>query len=183
MRRWLQFAFLAVAAVVVAELLVRDRESAPAASAPQDVAALTAPPAPELSLRTLAGSAVDLKGLRGKVVVVNFWATWCSPCREELPELAEVWRSRHDRCFELLGVAGLSGRQDVERMSSGIPYPVLFDEHADAVDAWSVRAFPRTFLLDTEGRVRQVFRGAIRKEELAGAVDPLLPRTCPGRSG
>ena len=183
MSRWIQLAFLAVAAVVVAELLVQDREPAPSTSASQDVAALTAPPAPELSLKTLAGAPVDLKGLRGKVVVVNFWATWCVPCREELPELAEVWRSRHDRCFELLGVAGLSGREDVEHMSRSIPYPVLFDEHADAVDAWSVHAFPNTFLLDTEGRVRQVFRGAVRKEELARAVDPLLPRTCPGRSG
>ncbi len=116
-------------------------------------------------------------------MAVNFWATWCGPCQKEMPELAEVWRARHDRCFELLGVAGDSARRDTEQMAKAIPYPVLFDEDGAAIDAWSVRAFPRTFVLDTQGRVRQVFRGAISKDELAQAVDPLLPRTCPGRSG
>ncbi len=183
MKRWLQLALLAVTAVVVAEILVRDREPAPKAPAAQDVAALTAPAAPDLALQTMSGQRVDLKDLRGKVVAVNFWATWCGPCRQEMPELAEVWRSRHDHCFEILGVAGDSGRQDTEQMAKGIPYPVLFDGDGAAIDAWSVRSFPRTFVLDTQGRVRQVFRGMIGKDELAQAVDPLLPRSCPGRSG
>jgi cytochrome c biogenesis protein CcmG/thiol:disulfide interchange protein DsbE len=187
MKRWLQLAFVAVAAVVVAEILVRDREPPPASPPPQDVAALTAPPAPDLSLKAMDGTPFDLRDLRGKVVAVNFWATWCGPCRQEMPELAEVWRARHDRCFELLGVAGASGREDTVQMAKAIPYPVLFDGDGAAVDAWSVRSFPRTFVLDTEGRVRQVFRGMIGKDELAQAVDPLLPRTCtsprPGRSG
>jgi len=185
MNRWLQLAFLAVVAVVVAEILVRghDREPVSAAPSAQDVAALTAPPAPELSLETLGGVRIDLKDLRGKVVAVNFWATWCTPCRQETPEPAEVGRAPHDRCFELLGVAGDSGRDDTAQMAKAIPYPVLLDEDGAAVDAWSVRAFPRTFVLDAQGRIRQVFRGLIHKEELAQAVDPLLPRSCPGRSG
>lgn len=183
MSRWLQIAFLALAAVVVAELVVRDREAPPAAPPAQDVAGLTAPEAPELVLKTLGGAPVDLKDLRGKVVAVNFWATWCGPCRVEIPDLSEVWRSRHDRCFELLGVAGDSGRADTEKMASSIPYPVLFDEDGKAIDTWSVQSFPRTFVLDTQGRVRRVFRGMIGKDELARAVDPLLPRSCPGRSG
>ncbi len=185
MKRWLQLVFLALVAVVVAEILVRDRAPAPAPAAPpgQDVAALTAPMAPDLSLKTMDGKQVNLKDLRGKVVAVNFWATWCPPCRKEMPELAQVWRERQGHCFELLGVAGDSARRDLEQMAKGIPYPVLFDEDGKAIDAWSVGSFPRTFVLDTEGRVRQVFRGMIDKDELAQAVDPLLPRTCPGRNG
>jgi cytochrome c biogenesis protein CcmG/thiol:disulfide interchange protein DsbE len=184
MNRWTQLALVAVLAVVVAEVLVRgrDRES-PVVPPAQDVGALTAPQAPELALKTMAGAPVDLRSLRGKVVAVNFWATWCAPCRAEMPELAEVWRSRHDHCFELLGVAGMSGREDAERMAKTIPYPVLFDENGAAVDAWSVGSIPRTFVLDTQGRVRKVFRGMIDRDELAQTVDPLLPRSCPARSG
>lgn len=181
-KRWVQLAFLAVAALVVAEIVVRDGEREPPPASP-DVAALTAPAAPDLTLQTLTGSRLDLKDLRGKVVAVNFWATWCPPCRKEMPELAEVWRALHGRCFELLGVAGQSGREDIEQMAKSIPYPVLVDEDGRAIDAWSVRSLPRTFVLDTQGRVRRVFRGMIGKDELAQAVDPLLPRACPGQNG
>jgi len=183
MNRWAQLALVAVLAVVVAEVLVRDREPSPASPPAQDVAALTAPAAPELTLKTMAGAPVDLKELRGKVVAVNFWAPWCGPCLAEMPELAEVWRTRHDHCFELLGVAGMSGREDTEQVARNIPYPVLFDESGVAVDAWGVGSIPRTFVLDTQGRVRKVFRGTIDKEELSQTVDPLLPRSCPARSG
>jgi cytochrome c biogenesis protein CcmG/thiol:disulfide interchange protein DsbE len=181
MNRWLQLAVLAVAAVVVAELILRDRE--PPAAPPRPGAAVRAPAAPELSLRGLDGKPVDLKDYRGKVVAVNFWATWCGPCVEEMPDLAELWRARHGSCFEVLGVAGMSNRHDTEKMARSIPYPVLFDEDGAAIDAWSVTSFPRTFVLDPEGRVRQVFRGMIDRKQLAQAVEPLLPSSCPGQSG
>jgi len=183
MTRWLQLAFLAIAAVVVGEVLLRDREPPPAPPPQGPGAVVRAPPAPELSLKGLDGKPIDLKDYRGKVVAVNFWATWCGPCVAEMPELAQLWRERHQGCFELLGVAGMSDRKDAEEMARSIPYPVLFDEDGEAVSAWSVQSFPRTFLLDTEGRVRQVFRGMIDRQRLAQAVEPLLPRTCPGRSG
>jgi cytochrome c biogenesis protein CcmG/thiol:disulfide interchange protein DsbE len=178
MRRWLQLGFLAILTVVVLEVLLRDREPPAAPAGPKP------PLAPELSLATLDGKPVDLRSYRGKVVAVNFWASWCGPCRQEIPELAQLWKERHQGCFELLGVAGMSDRHDIEQMARDIPYPVLFDPDGLAVDAWQVRAFPRTFVLDPEGRVRQVFRGRIDGRELAQAVDPLIPRSCAeGRNG
>ncbi len=177
MSRWLKLAFLAVAAVVVAQLVVRDRQ--PPSKLDDSIAAAAAPEAPELRLATLAGEQVDLEALRGRVVAVNFWATWCAPCRTEIPELAELWRANHDRCFELLGIAGASARADTEQAARDIPYPVLFDADGEAVDAWDVRGFPRTYVVDPAGRVRKAFSGAVTREALAQAIEPLLPSSCP----
>jgi cytochrome c biogenesis protein CcmG/thiol:disulfide interchange protein DsbE len=138
-------------------------------------------PAPPLSLPALDGRVVDLAALRGKVVAVNFWATWCAPCQRELPELAAAWVANRDRCFELLGVVEESARDDVEALAGRIPYPVLIDPRAEAAAAWKVAGYPRTYLLDPEGRVRKIFEGALRRDELEAAVARLRPASCPGR--
>jgi cytochrome c biogenesis protein CcmG/thiol:disulfide interchange protein DsbE len=169
MNRWTKLALIVVAAVVAGQLLVG--RSSPPVPAGED--------APPLALPDLRGTTVDLARLRGKVVAVNFWATWCPPCREELPELAEVWTEHRGRCFELLGVAEESAREDVARLAPAIPYPVLLDERAEALSAWRVAGYPRTYLLDAEGKVRRVFDGALRKRQLEEAIRPLLPATCP----
>jgi cytochrome c biogenesis protein CcmG, thiol:disulfide interchange protein DsbE len=171
MRNGLKLILLVVVAVVVTQLLVRTRSGGGSPKADH--------PAPALALTDLGGRPVDLSRLRGKVVAVNFWASWCGPCREELPELAEFWRAYSGQCFELLGVAEQSGHADVLAASRGIPYPVLLDARADYLEPWGVNGFPVTFVIDPEGKVRKVFRGGIAKEDLAAVVDPLLPATCP----
>lgn len=172
MNRWVKLALVAVAAVVAAQLLVRDAGPALA----------TGKPAPPLALPDLEGRQVDLAELKGKVVAVNFWASWCGPCQMEIPELAEVWKANKHRCFELLGVAEESGRGDVLRLAPAIPYPILMDERAEALQPWSVQGYPRTYLVDTEGNVRRVFVGALGRRQLEQAIEPLLPATCPASS-
>ena len=169
MTRWLKIALLVVTAVVVTQLLVQ-RGAAPRPSGEK---------APPLALTDLTGRRLDVGALRGKVVAVNFWATWCPPCREELPGLAELWTEQHGRCFEMLGVAEESAREDVARMASAIPYPVLLDERAVAVGPWRVEGYPVTYLVDAEGKVRQVFTGGVEKRDLEAAIRPLLPASCP----
>lgn len=168
MNSWAKLAVLAVAAVVVTQLLVQ--RSSPGLD--------EGAPAPGLSLPALDGRRVDLASLRGKVVAVNFWASWCGPCLTEIPELAQVWTEHRGRCFELLGVAEESAREDVLRMAQGIPYPILMDERAEALAPWGVQGYPRTVLVDAEGKVRKVFQGALSKRTLEAAIRPLLPASC-----
>jgi cytochrome c biogenesis protein CcmG/thiol:disulfide interchange protein DsbE len=169
MNRWIKLAGLVVATVVVTQLLVQ-RAAPPRATGDR---------APPLALADLSGRAVDVAKLRGKVVAVNFWATWCQPCREELPELSAFWTEHRGRCFELVGVAEESAREDVARMAASIPYPVVLDERAEALSPWGVSGYPVTYVLDPEGNVRQVFTGGVSRRQLEEAVRPLLPATCP----
>lgn len=169
MTRWLKLALLVVTAVVVTQLLVQR-------GAPSRAPGEKAPP---LALADLSGREIDVSRLRGKVVAVNFWATWCPPCRQEIPELAQFWTEHRGRCFELVGVAEESAREDVARMAASMPYPVVVDERAEALAPWGVQGYPVTFVLDTEGQVRNVFTGGVSRQELEQAVRPLLPATCP----
>ncbi len=177
MKAWLKLAVLAAVAAIAATFLVRH---------PSGDFELGGQ-APPLALPDLAGRRVDLAGLKGRVVALNFWATWCGPCLMEIPELAEVWRqSRQDgRCFELLGVAEESGSRDQvasEAEKLAIPYPILLDTDGSVAETFQVPSYPRTYLIDAEGKVRRVFEGAIRRRTLEDALRPLLataPASCP----
>jgi cytochrome c biogenesis protein CcmG/thiol:disulfide interchange protein DsbE len=170
-RSWTKLALLVLLAVVVGQVLVRGGQP------PLEPGT----PAPPLALPGLDGQPVDLAAYRGKVVAVNFWASWCAPCLRELPALAATWAANKDRCFELLGVAEESAREDVVAAARRIPYPVLVDARAEAASAWKVGGYPRTYLLDPDGRVRRVFEGEVGRAELEGAVAQLRPERCPPR--
>ncbi len=172
MRNGVKLALVAATAVIVTQVLVQKQHREPP---PQPGGKA----APALALPDLGGKTVTLAGLKGKVVAVNFWATWCGPCQAELPDLAAAWRDHQGKCFELLGVAEESGREDVAQMAKKIPYPVLVDQDAGLLDTWGVDSYPTTFLVDAQGQVRKVFHGTVERDELAREVAPLLPSSCP----
>jgi cytochrome c biogenesis protein CcmG, thiol:disulfide interchange protein DsbE len=115
-------------------------------------------PAPSFSLGRLDGSgAVSLRSLRGKTVVLNFWASWCDPCKREAPALEQLWQQYRGKGVVVLGVdTGPDAKSDGRRFvaAHGITYPVLFDRNAlVAANLYGVAALPVTYVLDRSGRV------------------------------
>lgn len=114
-------------------------------------------PVPELRLPNLAGEEISLADLRGRVVFVNFWGTWCAPCRTEAPSLERLYQKLGDERFEILAVSvdGPGGSKEVEafREEFGISFPILLDPHKRAYDAFRVTGVPETFMIGSNGRL------------------------------
>jgi thiol-disulfide isomerase/thioredoxin len=133
---------------------------------------------PPLAGSDRSGRALDLRALRGRVVLVQFWASWCEPCATGLPALARLRESRRRQRLEVLTVNHGEGAARVERFLGevGVDLPVLLDRDRRAADAWGVGGLPTSFLVDAEGRVRSWVFGEPdwTGGELAAALDRLL---------
>jgi cytochrome c-type biogenesis protein CcmF len=132
--------------------------------------------APDFTLDLLDGSAVTLSDLRGQVVVVNFWATWCPPCEDELPDLQTVWEAYQAEGVVLLGVAFDDEASPVQEMASrfGVTYPLGLEAGDRISSAYGVTAVPETFVVDQEGRVAYIHIGPVTGETLRVELDRLL---------
>jgi len=122
---------------------------------------LTGQSAPDFALKSSSGKNLRLSEYRGDVVMVNFWATWCGPCRQEMPLLDELY-SRYQRVgFSLLGVNIDDNSSKAMNMVSelDISFPVLFDVRKEVSKLYAVEAMPVTVLIDREGTVRYVHHG------------------------
>jgi len=118
-------------------------------------------PAPDFALKSSSGENLRLSEYRGDVVMINFWATWCGPCRQEMPLLDELY-SRYQRVgFNLLGVNIDDDSRRAMRMIEelGVNFPVLFDSRKEVSKLYEVDAMPVTVLVDREGTVRHVHHG------------------------
>ena len=122
---------------------------------------LAGQPAPDFALKSATGENLRLSEYRGDVVMINFWATWCGPCRQEMPLLDELY-SRYQRVgFNLLGVNidddSARAMKMIEEL--GVSFPVLFDSRKEVSELYDVEAMPVTVLVDREGRIRHVHHG------------------------
>ena len=113
--------------------------------------------APPLALEDLSGRSHNLTDYKGKVVLVNFWATWCEPCRAEMPELQQLAQSLRDRPFTLYSVNLQEDAPTIDpfRGQVGFTQPVLLDEDGSVTRGYGVRALPATFLIDQQGILRE----------------------------
>jgi len=123
--------------------------------------ALTGKPAPDFTLKASDGRNLKLSELRGEVVMINFWASWCGPCRQEMPLLNDLYNKYHKLGFTLLGVNVEQDPRTAKRLLKDIPvdFPVLFDTRNEVSEAYHVSAMPSTVLLDRDGNIRFVHRG------------------------
>jgi len=119
------------------------------------------PQAPPIELLRTDGSPFALAQLRGKVVLVNFWATWCEPCVTEMPSLQKLRDSLGPQGFEVLAVNHQEGpaRIDAFVQKLGLAFPVVRDTDGSVAKAWSARLFPASYVVDRSGRIRYVLIG------------------------
>lgn len=158
--------------------------SAPAAAAPatadeeQPRAAVGAPAPLDFTLKSLDGADVSLASFKGKVVLINFWATWCGPCKAEIPDLAELQREHGDN-LAVVGIVMMDTWGDKVRTMAtelGINYPVLDgNDKSDLEDAWGpMWGLPTSVLIGRDGRIAKRQTGAASKAQFNSMIKELL---------
>ena len=166
--------------VILAVLLVLvgpGCSSAKTASAARDGKDKKLKPAPEFVLQDASGKTLKLSDFKGKVVLLDFWATWCMPCKIEIPWFMEFQRKYKDRGFSVIGVSmDESGwevvKPFIEEMKINYPVVIGTPETAEAYDG--VEVLPTTFLIDKQGRIVTSHMGLVSKDEFEKTIQDLL---------
>jgi len=132
--------------------------------------------APIFNTAVLSGGETSLQDYAGDVVVVNFWATWCPPCKAEMPGINQFYEAYKDQGVVVLAVNAKEGEELVRPFieSSGFTFPVLLDPMGRIVNQYQVRSFPTTLVIDRNGVIQYIHSGMISPEELEAVVGPLL---------
>jgi len=128
----------------------------------------------DFKLMDLDGNEMSLSDFAGKIVVLNFWATWCSPCRVEIPYFIEVYNKYKDKGVQFIGVSN----EDASTLRSfaedyNINYPILID-NAGVIEEWGIRAIPTTFILNKDGKVIFKNIGMMTREQLENNIEDAL---------
>ena len=125
-------------------------------------------PAPDFALRNPDGELVQLSELRGSVVFVNFWATWCRPCREELPDIQKLYDEKRDQGLEVLAVSYQDSPEDARAFFAdlGISVPMVLDRSGSVYNQYRLQGLPDSFFIDREGNLAAVHYGFLSEEKM-----------------
>jgi len=135
--------------------------------------------APNFTWKDKNGRQVDFDAYRGKVTLINFWATWCGPCKKELPDLIAISKEMSNRGVKIIGIStdrGTNVREDVASYISekGIPYQIVISNEEIEEAFGNVRLIPTTFVIDPDGKIAQTIVGARPKEAFVDIINSLL---------
>jgi peroxiredoxin len=134
------------------------------------------PPAPDFTLETLDGETVQLEDYAGEVVLINFWASWCPPCKAEMPDLQRYYEAYRDEGFVILGVNASEERGAVEAFVADhdITFPVAIDSTQEMMGEYGVTGLPSSFFVDREGRILGYWPGVLTFDLLEERLTPVL---------
>src|SRR6202011_4235235 len=120
-------------------------------------------PAPQFALDARGGSKISLKQYKGQVVMLNFWASWCGPCRQEMPLLESIYKKYNKMGFTLIGVNVEPDSKDAEgflkQLQTPVSFPVIYDKDSTVSKAYDVQGMPSTVIIDRKGNIRVLHRG------------------------
>jgi len=134
--------------------------------------------APDFTLTTLDGKERSLKDLRGKAVMINFWATWCEPCRKEMPAMQKVYEKYKDKGFEIVAIN--IAETDVAAASFarqyGLTFPIWMDREREVTQLYKIGPIPSSFFVDPDGNITQRYEVPFDIHRLEATIQPILPK-------
>jgi thiol-disulfide isomerase/thioredoxin len=141
--------------------------------------------APDFTLTTLDGSPVRLSDLRGKPVLINFWASWCGPCRAEMPHIQAAFEAHADEGLIVLGVDQLESPPPVATFANdyGLTFPIPLDEDGKVSATYQARALPTSFFVDRDGVIRDTFIGPMTSGLIESKLETILTNRTSGGEG
>jgi len=133
-------------------------------------------PAPDITLQTVDGRIMSLTDLRGKAVMVNFWATWCPPCRSEMPDMQQLFAERGATDLAIVAINVQEAAELVNQFVTryGLKFPILMDPSGNAFTAYRVASLPTTYFIDKDGRIASVNVGALSRQGMVKQLDAAL---------
>lgn len=130
--------------------------------------------------KTSAGENVSLSDYKGNVLLLDFWASWCKPCKEEMPYLIDLYNQYSEKNFSIVGINVDENSSDVNNFLTGlnkdVPYKIIFDPQGKIPDLYNISAMPSVFLIDKNGKVRYMHIGFLQKdkEQYKNEIETLL---------
>jgi peroxiredoxin len=133
-------------------------------------------PAPDFELKTLDGETAVLQDHSGEVILINFWATWCPPCKAEMPDLNAYYLANQEKGFTILGVNAQEDQKTVSNFiqATGFSFPILLDSFGDVANQYQVHSYPTTIVVGRDGEIKYIHNGIISPTQLETIVTPLL---------